>query len=242
MINIAVCDDEEFYLQKEQSIISGYMTEKGYEYNIDLFSSGKEFLESENTEQYDIVFLDITMDEIDGIETAKRIRANHQKVYLVFVTAYITYSTEGYKVDASRYILKNDLMFEAAMEESLDSIIRKMEVPENKHTFSFQEGKREINLSDIIYIESNLHKLIFHMNTPKNSQYFLYGKLDVIETAIGKAGLCRIHKSYLVNMKYVENMERYKIYLKDGTKLSIAKPRYPVVKEAFLMRKGEYDD
>ena len=52
-------DDEEFYLRKEQSIISDYMTEKGYEYNIDLFLSGKVFLESENTEQYDIAFLDI---------------------------------------------------------------------------------------------------------------------------------------------------------------------------------------
>lgn len=242
MINIAICDDEEIFLQKEQSFISNYMTERGYEYHIDLFMSGKEFLASGNTERYDITFLDVTMDEIDGIETAKRIRENNQKVYLVFVTAYITYSTEGYKVDAYRYILKDELMFEAAIEESLDSIIRKMEMPENKHTFSFQEGKREIDLSDIIYIESNLHKLIFHMNTPKNSQLSLYGKLDVIDATIGKAGFCRTHKSYLVNMKYVENMERYKICLKDGTKLSVAKPRYPVVKEAFLMRKGEYDE
>ena len=128
------------------------------------------------------------------------------------------------------------------MEESLDSIIRKMKVSENKRIFSFREGKREIDLSDIIYIESNLHKLIFHMNTPTNSRYSLYGKLDVIDAEIRKAGFCRIHKSYLVNMRYVASMERYKACLQDGTKLSIARPRYSVMKEAYLMQKGEYDD
>ena len=242
MIKIAICDDDEIFLQQEKKIIQNFFLKYPHEYNVDLYTSGKDFLKAEELNTYDIVFLDISMDEIDGLETAKCIRTNNQKVYLVFVTAYITYSTEGYKVDACRYILKNNMLLEAAMEESLYSIIQKMKVKGNKRIFMFQEGKREIDLSEIIYIESNLHKLNFYMNVAKNSQYSLYGKLDAIETEIGKAGFCRIHKSYLVNMKYVENMERYYISLKDGTKLSIAKPRYPIVKEAFLVRKGDYDD
>lgn len=108
MINIAICDDEELFIKKEKDIISKYVQAKGYEYQIDVYLSGKKFLESEKSNQYDIVFLDISMGEIDGIETAKCIRSFNNKVYLVFVTAFIIYSTEGYKVDASRYILKND--------------------------------------------------------------------------------------------------------------------------------------
>ena len=242
MINIAICDDEELFIKKEKDIISKYVQAKGYEYQIDVYLSGKKFLESEKSNQYDIVFLDISMGEIDGIETAKCIRSFNNKVYLVFVTAFIIYSTEGYKVDASRYILKNDKMFETAIEESLCSIISKLEIADQKYIFSFIEGKIEVNLSDIVYIESNLHKLIFHMNTSKKTQYTIYEKLDAIDAEIGQAGFCRIHKSYLVNMKYIDDIERYKISLNDGTTLSIAKKRYPVVKEAFVMNMGVYDD
>lgn len=242
MIKIAICDDEELFLKKEQAIISKYMKANDYQYQIDLYLSGKQFLESTKVDQYDIVFLDISMAEIDGMETAKRIRKFNNKVYLVFVTAFIIYSTEGYKVDASRYILKNDKMFHTAIEESLYAIIPKLETSNHKYAFSFIEGKKEINLSDIVYIESNLHKLIFHMNTPKKTQYSMYEKLDVIDATIGQFGFCRIHKSYLVNMKYADDIERYKLTLNDGTNLSIVKTRYPVVKEAFTTNMGVYDD
>ena len=70
----------------------------------------------------------------------------------------------------------------------------------------------------------------------------MYEKLDVIDAKIGQLGFCRIHKSYLVNMRYAQDIERYKLLLSDGTSLNIAKPRYSRVKEAFAMSKGEYDD
>ena len=124
MINIAICDDEELFLQREKEIIYKYMTKKGYNCSIDLFLSGKDYLECDDVEKYDIVFLDVSMDEMNGIETAKRIRKNNQKVYLIFVTAYINYATEGYKVNASRYVLKNNKTFELAIEESWYSIIQ----------------------------------------------------------------------------------------------------------------------
>lgn len=242
MINIAICDDEELFLQKEQDIILKYMEKNGYQYSIDQYLSGKQFLESNKVDKYDIVFLDVSMEEIDGMETARRIREFSSTVFLIFVSAFIVYSMEGYKVNASRYILKDDKTLDTAIEESLNAIIQNICALKKKHTFSFQEGRKEIDLSDIVYIESNLHKLIFHMNKSKKMQYSMYEKLDVIDTAIGQAGFCRIHKSYLVNMKYAEDIERYKMILTDGTNLSIAKTRYPAVKETFTMHVGVYDD
>ena len=242
MINIAICDDEELFLQREKEIIYKYMTKKGYNCSIDLFLSGKDYLECDDVEKYDIVFLDVSMDEMNGIETAKRIRKNNQKVNLIFVTAYINYATEGYKVNASRYILKNNKTFELAIEESLYSIIQKIEEVDRKYQFSFVEGNKRINLSKIIYIESNLHRLIFHISNRDKGQFSMYEKLDVIDAKIGQFGFCRIHKSYLVNMRYAQDIERYKLLLSDGTSLNIAKPRYSRVKEAFAMSKGEYDD
>lgn len=139
MINIAICDDEELFLQREQDIISKYMNENGYQYNIDQYLSGKEFLESNQTDKYDIIFLDVAMAELDGMETAKRIRESNNTVYLVFATAYIVYSTEGYKVGAIRYILKNDKMFDTAIEESLSAIIQKLGAVKQKQVFFFKK-------------------------------------------------------------------------------------------------------
>ena len=94
----------------------------------------------------------MNMEEIDGIETAREIRKITKDVYIVFVTAFITYAPEGYKVDAVRYLLKDDESLEKAVNECLDTILQKMVLEENKMIFEFKEGKRKICLENIVYI------------------------------------------------------------------------------------------
>lgn len=83
------------------------------------------------------------MEEIDGMETARRIREFSSTVFLIFVSAFIVYSMEGYKVNASRYILKDDKTLDTAIEESLNAIIKNICALKKKHTFFFQEGKKK---------------------------------------------------------------------------------------------------
>ncbi|MDD6482369.1 MAG: LytTR family DNA-binding domain-containing protein [Lachnospiraceae bacterium] len=240
MLYIAVCDDEEYFLKREYSLIMNYMKENRYSCEIDTFSSGEDFLKlGAEISKYRIVFLDVNMDGIDGIETAKRLRELSENVYLVFVTAYITYSLDGYKVDAIRYILKDDDCLEQSIEESLQAIFAKMGTEERKMSFNFLEGERTIRLSRLTYVESNLHKLVFHIGGEKEMQYTMYEKLDAIDARLQKEGFCRIHQSYLVNLSYLESIERYRANLSDGTKLGIAKPRYPEVREKYISYKGD---
>ena len=77
------------------------------------------------------------MDDIDGLETARQIRKKSDKVQLVFITGYITYALEGYKVNAVRYILKDEKTLENAIEECMDSIIKQMDSKHSTITFSF---------------------------------------------------------------------------------------------------------
>jgi DNA-binding LytR/AlgR family response regulator len=106
-----------------------------------------------------MIFLDINMEEIDGIETAREIRKITKNTYIVFVTAFITYALEGYKVDAVRYLLKDDECLEKAVNECLETIVYKMNYEEHKTTFAFQEGEKTIRIEDIVYIESNLQSV-----------------------------------------------------------------------------------
>lgn len=240
MLQIAICDDEKWFLSQEKEWISQYMNHAGYQFSIDAYASGSEFLAmGDEVSKYDIMFLDVNMEEIDGLEMARKIREYTKEAYIVFVTAFITYALEGYKVDAVRYILKDDVSLEKAIAECLDAIIDKMRYIEHKHTFEFQEGRRTLFSDEIIYIESNLHKLEFHLAGEKSGKYTMYGRLDNIEKMLQDASFCRVHKSYLVNLRYVEKVERYLAKLSTGDTVSISQPRYNQVRERFICYRGE---
>lgn len=109
MFKIAICDDEEIFRRNIHKMIIDYMDKKGCLCEIDEFDSGKDFINlGINMTKYDIVFLDINMDDIDGIQTAEEIRKVSNDIFIVFVTAFIHYAVQGYNVEAIRYILKND--------------------------------------------------------------------------------------------------------------------------------------
>lgn len=123
--------------------------------------------------------------------------------------------------------------------ECLETIVYKMNYEEQKHVFEFQEGKLEIFFEDILYIESNLHKLIFHLTGNRKTNYTMYAKLDDMDELLRDAGFCRLHKSYLVNLRYVESIKRYQAELSDGNSLGISKSRYPEAKNAWVCYRGE---
>ena len=106
-MKIAICDDEKEFRDLIRVYIEDYLNTKDILYTIDTFISGEKFLNETFPSEYSIIFLDINMEGMDGITTAKKIRERGINSYIVFVTAYIDYSLEGYKVGAVRYLLKN---------------------------------------------------------------------------------------------------------------------------------------
>ena len=93
MLKIAICDDEKVFRDNINKYVAAYLNEKEISYEIDTFSSGKEIIDlGIEIKQYNIIFLDINMDDVDGIVTAQKIREYSSEIYIVFVTAYINYS------------------------------------------------------------------------------------------------------------------------------------------------------
>lgn len=114
-------------LEKILKICIKIFIRKDISSEIDMFNSGKELLGlGTDLLGYNIIFLDINMDEMDGIMTAHKIREYSMDIYIVFVTAYVNYSLEGYKVDATRYLLKNTINFDESIYECMDTILHKM--------------------------------------------------------------------------------------------------------------------
>lgn len=235
MLKIAVCDDEKFYREKINNLLKKYLSEHQLDGIIDIFCSGEEFLSQRgNAVKYDAVFMDINMEQTDGIETAMRIRAFQSNTYIVFVTAFIKYVLEGYKVNAVRYIMKDTL--DVAIPECMDAILQKMEL--RQVSFSFMEGEKRLYTDNLLYVESKKHKSIFYYQEEILKRYQIYEKLDDIEKILEDYSFLRIHKSYLVNMRHIRKINNYIAELDTGEELPIPRIRYQKVKQEFVEYKG----
>lgn len=240
MLKIAVCDDENLFTEELKELLSGYMIEKGLVFEIDTYSSGEALVDlGIEIVQYTAVFLDINMEKMDGIKTAEMIRKASREVFIVFVTAYVDYSLEGYQLDVVRYLLKGNANFQSKVNECMDAILDKMNYSVIKKRFDFKEGRKEISLEKLLYIESNMHILEFHVMEDAMKVYTMYETLNVFETRLAENDFIRIHQSYLVNAKHIKNVVRCKAILTNGVELSIPKARYTEVKKKFVACQGE---
>lgn len=240
MFRIAICDDEKYFREWMKEMLLQYMKDSGTYYDIDIFQSRKDLLElGIEINQYKIIFLDINMDEIDGMMTAQKIRERNEDIFIVFVTAFVNYSIEGYKVDAFRYLLKSNTNMSENIAECMDAIQRKMKYNVIWKEFEFNEGKKKISLNRILYIESRLHKVKFHVMEDFMVEYSIYETLNNMESYINSKDFLRIHQSFLVNMRYVKSICKYEATLHNGKSFPIPKGRYKGVLDTYVAYKGE---
>ena len=240
MLHIAICDDEKNFCEIEKKTISEYMVKNNHPCDFSIFQSGMELLEQgDSIAGFNIIFLDVIMDEMDGMETAKQIRKITEDAYLVFVTAVIRHSLEGYKVDAIRYLLKDDRDFEQTMFECLDAIFYKMSKKTEKCKIEFKSGKVVYDADDILYIESRLHKVIVHSMKDGEEAYSMRGRLEDVEELLKEKCFCRIHQSFLVNLKYVKDIVGDKVMLENGEELNISRSKYKKTKKEWISYQGE---
>lgn len=234
MFKIAICDNEVYFQKSIKEFVSQYMEKNSLPCHIDIFNSGKELVSlGIELMRYTVVFLDINMSGTNGIMVAKKIRKISKEVFIVFVTSYMNYTLEGYKVDAVRYLLKNSINFPESINECMDAIIEKLNYKVIEKEFKFNEGVKKVPLERLLYIESKLHKLEFHIMQEELEVYIMYDTLNELENKLKGDGFIRIHQSFLVNKKCIKSILRYKAVLDNGLELIIPKARYRYVKDTF---------
>ncbi|MCL2052215.1 MAG: LytTR family DNA-binding domain-containing protein [Lachnospiraceae bacterium] len=240
MFSIAICDDEKYFREEIESIIRERMAKKDMLFEIDTYSSGLEFAKlGFAMKKYDVVFLDINMEKYDGIMTAQKIREISNNIFIVFITAYIDFSVHGYIFDAVRYILKKEGNLAESIFEALDTIFKKKNYKAISMDFCFIQGQKTVALDNILYIDSYMRKLTFYVMEDRLKKYLMYAQLAKIEEDLKGHDFIRIHQSHLVNMKYIEQVSRYKACLGNDIELAIAKNRYKMVEEKFVQYRGD---
>ncbi|MBS5874178.1 MAG: response regulator transcription factor [Clostridiales bacterium] len=232
MLQIAICDDEKAVRDALFSLSRDMLAKAGEDAQITLFPDGNSLCHACETDDasFDLIFLDIKMDGLDGMDTARRIRACDDKVLIVFITSSAEYVFRGYEVRAFRYILKPELShsFPLVFHESLDELLHKRE---DRFCFQFNGESIAVALDDIHYFESDRRILYIHM---AKQTYKTYRKLDEVEQALKKKDFVRCHQSFLVNARMIQRVGAAAVTLKTGETLPVSKRRYKETSEAFL--------
>lgn len=207
---IAVCDDEKIFIDRIRSIL--------LDCEIQGFTDSRLLLQTlESGERYDVIFLDIAMPGLDGIGLAREIRELDEDVIIVFVTSKVEFMQIGYEVRAFRYLLKDQL--ESGLPAIWADIEKELADREDQYfVFDYNRQTYRYACKEILYFESSLRRVILHA---KSGTAVLYGGLDEIEAE--HPAFVRIHKSYLVNPRYVRTVSAGNVITTDGEVLPVSR-------------------
>lgn len=231
VIHVAIVEDEERSCKTLAGYLERFAAENDVAFEVDTFSDPVLLLESYRP-VYDIIYMDIQMPHMNGMEAAHRLRALDQKVLLVFVTNLTQYAIEGYEVSALDYVIKPVQYYSFAMKLTR-ALWRMDQTGEDALTISTINGTARVNLRDVKYIEIRDHLLTYFT---VDGIYSELGTLSKLEEKLGDKGFSRCSSSCIVNLKYVAGVKGYRMALQDGTELRISQPR----KKAFMRTLESY--
>ncbi len=234
MLSIAIVEDKDEHIQQLKSILRDYQTERKEELSIDVFKNGLNFIE-EYKPSYDIVFMDISMPVMDGMEASRRLRERDGNVDLIFTTVLKQYSLFGYDVNASAFLIKP--FDEEMLKAKLDKIIKRRRL-EKEEGWIFLKDNVYIKVlnRDITYIESLDHYCIFH--THQDQEYRKLISMKEVQNKMEKSGFLRCNNSFLINPVYVEKYKKDSIFV-DGKAIPISRSRK---KEFFIALADAFGD
>ncbi|MDA3730422.1 LytTR family DNA-binding domain-containing protein [Niameybacter massiliensis] len=230
MIKIAICEDDSQERAKLRRYITAFAAERGAELSVDDYASGEAFLEQWDGAHYHVLFLDVYMGGMTGIELAKHVRTIDEKVMIIFVTSDTSHALEGYKIHAYDYIIKPIQHIDFI--HTLQDIMNHIQVDdEPAFIFPTTGGDLRLKLKDIYYIESNIRKTNIYLD---GEQYTCQYNINTLEEKLLKSGFIRTHRSFLVNMARLKLIKGNEVFLENGQTVFLSKYKQKEVKVRFM--------
>lgn len=233
MIRVAVCDDEAAFVARVEELARRFFQGQGVEAEICCFTSPLAFLDS-GLEDYQLVLLDVSMEELDGIRAARALRERNEGAVLVFLSAYVDYAIMGYSVRAFSYLLKEEL--DGTFDTTMGEALRELRHRRSTVTVTIQNRPVTLELAGVVYLESRGHLLCAHLAAGGELEF--YGRLQDWEEKLAGEGFLRIQKSILVNMDLCKKISNYQAYMAGGERLPCSRQNYTRLVEKLLGWKG----
>ncbi len=231
MLHIAICDDEKDFVEHLTGLLLQYSRDTGREIKITAYYDGMELIEKYDT-TIDLIFLDICMKMVNGLHAAERIRQMDENVGIIFLTTLTQYGLEGYKYQATNYIIK-PLKY-VRLKSEMDKFIRRRQKDETPSlVIANDTGKYKVSLKSIRYIETYNRNLMFHT---ENENIICYKSMKEVEKQLQDKSFVRCHTSYIVNLFYVKGIKKLDIELITGETIPVSQPK----RKEFMERLADY--
>jgi len=219
LIHIAICDDEKHMSDHIRAMASDFFRKKNREIYFRTFSSGEELLSYDG--QIDILFLDIQMNGMDGMETARKLRASKFRGFLIFITVLKEMVFQSFEVQAYDYLVKPvyDKQFEKTMERLYASMQNASE-----DSLLVQKGYegRIIREDEIVFCEIIDRKIYLNLTSGEVVDY--YERIENLESKLD-SHFFRCHRSYLINLKHLKGYKNGTAYMDNGKEVPVSRLR-----------------
>ena len=226
---IAICDDDQNQIEYLTSIVTSWSAREGHTCEIRNFASAEAFLfEYEEDKAYDILLLDVEMKNMNGIDLAKCIRKDNNRVEIIFITSHFEFVGEGYEVDALHYLIKP--ISTEKLTQVLTKAGEKLAVESSSVVIACEGETVKLYETDIFYVEAFLHYIVIHT---KDKEYKIKENISVFENKVSDA-FYRVHRSYLVSLKHITRISRTSVNV-GNIELPLSRGKYDDINRAFIV-------
>lgn len=230
LLHIAVCDDDESDLNSLLSHLTAVCADLELLTQIDTFTSGEYFLSACIAKNYDIVFMDIYMNDINGIDAVRGVQMRRpQTSHYVFTTISSEHAIEAFNLNAAHYLVKP--LKREKVREAVERCIS-FYPAKNKRSLEIKTGRKQITIpmEDITYIEVTNTRCDVHT---EDHSFQTYSSLNALFKLLDEGLFLRVQKSFVVNMAYIDSFFYDHIVLKDGTEISISRNKRAELKKQY---------
>ncbi|MCC8063834.1 MAG: LytTR family DNA-binding domain-containing protein [Clostridiales bacterium] len=214
MVRIAILEDNAQCRKSLQSYLKKYAEENQAQFDLTCYDNGMDFVCREDEKQFDLIFMDISMPYMNGMEVARKMRADGDDTFLIFITSLAQYAIQGYEVDALDFMVKPVGYFNFSLK--LRKALQKLAVKQVRPKIPIQtrDGVQMIELNQISYIEVQQHNLILYTDL---GELTIRGTLKEMEGQLSGYGFARCSNSYLVNLNRVTFIANGQAKIQDGS-------------------------
>ncbi len=220
MYRFAICDDAAADADYIKSLILEWNREAGHPLRIESYPSAEAFLFAyEDDDSVDVLFLDIEMKEMSGVELAGRLREMGAGLQIVFITGYMDYIEQGYDVEALHYLLKP--VTGEKLRPVLERAMKRLSARGKALLLICGSATTRVPLHEIRYLEVLRNYVTVHAD----EAYTVKRTLKELERELDES-FYKIHRSYIVNLRFVKQVAKTAVTLKDGTQLPLSGKAY----------------
>lgn len=230
MLKIALCDDSPEFITQITSLIQ-QRSSHGSATIVNTFENGKDLIQAHTSDPFHIIFLDVVMPGIDGLETARVIRETDSNVKIVFLTASREYAFESYSVKANNYLLKP--VQQTALNQCLDELSAELDQKKLYLVLRTASAIHRVELENIEYLEAQNKHVLFMLADGRvlesiDPLYTYESKLPLSE------GFFKCHRSYIVNLMQIATYTQKEITMHSGCRIPISRNCHKDFKSAYF--------